>query len=382
MKMPCLTEGYDWLRLLESSHLSEPTQLLVAEINRALAAGDSKRAYQIVDRLLLLCDALTDRMEKAEATLESGLAFYWLGDYEHAIERLEEARLLYRNNLHYTAVALWIEGCIQWELPQEHDKAYTAWSQCSAQFTILEKSSGNADHARWYAERAQQINEDIDKALKQEQQPVPPAQPDMAQPPAAGTQPDVAQAPTPGTQPEPFPGLEPTPVDPQVYLQLFRVVEEIPAGGFGPVGFRPFTIGEVDTDRVIIAGEPCRIAKLHGSGKVIALRSSSYVVLKVTGDSMNKPGRLGEEGINSGDFVLLHLQEAASDGDIVAVEIDDLDSQATLKRLRILQEGRQYMLEPQSTNPTHQPHTFSQMNAGFSVRGIVLVVFKPIHKAL
>ena len=173
---------------------------------------------------------------------------------------------------------------------------------------------------------------------------------------------------------------ESTPIDSQVLLQLFRVVEEIPAGGFGPVGVRRYTIGEVLTQQVLIDGEPYRMASVRVSGKVISLHSSSYVVLKVIGDSMNKPGKLGEEGIDLGDFVLLHLQETANDGDIIAAEIDDLDTQATLKRLRIVQEGRQYILEPQSTNSNHEPRTFSKMNEGFSIRGIVLVIFKPLHK--
>jgi hypothetical protein len=369
MSAPLPTDAHEWLRLLESSHLSPPARLLVDEINHTISTRNSERARQLINRMLTLREAITDRLEKAEATLESGLALYQLGDCEQAIQRLEEACELYRNNLHYTTVALWMSGCIRWELPlpEEHDKAFTAWSQCIAQFTTLQKSSGNASHARWYAERVQQINTDIAAALQQERQPVSPAQPDPVKPPIAAP------------PPEPAAVEEPEPIKPQVLLQLFRVVEEIPAGGFGPVGFRPYTIGEVHTQQVIIQDKPYRMSNLHGSGNVIALRSSSYVVLKVTGDSMNKPGKLGEEGIDPGDFVLLHLQEAANDGDVVAAEIDDLDSRATLKRLRIVQEGRQYILEPQSTNPTHQPHTFSRMNEGFRIRGSVLVVFKPLH---
>jgi len=274
---PHPTEAHEWLRLLERSHLSPPTQLLVDEINHAMGTKDSERANQMVNRLLTLCDALADRMEKAETTLESGLALYQLGDCEHAIERLEEARQLYRNNLHYATVALWMKDCIQWKLPAEHDKAYTAWSQCLAQFTTLQKRRGDANHARWYAERVQQINADIARALKQERQSIPPAQPGAVIPPTPETHPELAAA------------AEPTRVDSQILLQLFRVVEEIPAGEFGPVGFRPYTIGEVDTDRVIIHGKPYRMVNVNGSGKVIALSSSSYVVLRVTGDSMNKP---------------------------------------------------------------------------------------------
>jgi hypothetical protein len=369
MSKPHPTEARQWLKLLEGSHLSPPTQLLLDEIIYAVVIKDFVRAKQLATRLLALRDGMPDRMEKAEITLEYGLVLFQLGDCEGAVARLEEARELYRNNQHFTAVALWAKGCIQWEMPSEHDKAYVAWSQCSEQFKLLQKSSGNIQHANWYAARVQQIHGDIDSALKQERQAAAPAQPGPAKP----TPPEAAPVP-------PTPVEEPIPVDSQVLLQLFRVVEEIPAGGFGPVGIRGYTIGEVHTNQVLIEGEPYRMSNLRGSGKVISLRSSSYVVLKVIGDSMNKPGKLGEEGIDLGDFVLLHLQDTANDGDIVAAEIDDLDSLATLKRLRIIQEGRQYILEPQSTNPIHQPRTFSKMNEGFSIRGIVLVIFKPLQQ--
>ena len=163
-------------------------------------------------------------------------------------------------------------------------------------------------------------------------------------------------------------------------LQLFRVVDEIPAQGFGSGGFRRFTIGEVDIDRVIIQGQSFRMVNVHDQNKVISLRSGSYVVLKVVDDSMDAPGENGQEGINPGDFVLVHLQDGASDGDIIATRLGRAQSQVSLARLHVSKENSQYLVEPQSKNPAHKSNTFTHLNEGFQIYGIVLVVFKPMNK--
>jgi SOS-response transcriptional repressor LexA len=117
---------------------------------------------------------------------------------------------------------------------------------------------------------------------------------------------------------------------------------------------------------------------LRGSSKVLSLPANKYVVVRITGDSMNKPGKLEEEAVDIGDYVLLRLQETADDGDMVAAEIIDVDSSATLKRFRVVQAGLKYSLEPQSTNPDHLPREFTAIDEGFHIRGVALAAFKPI----
>jgi hypothetical protein len=353
--------------LLEASHLSPATQILTGEITLSLQARDYDRSRQLVARLLGMRDLLAGNKEKAEATLECALVSYQMGSYREAIELLEEARRLYRNNRHYMAVVLWMIGSIQWMLAEEHDKAYLAWSQCIAEFETLQNSSGEADHARWYAERVNQIKTEISQALKEERLP------DFSDRPGRQTGPDMQDF------PEPIIAGGMPPADRQTMLQLFRVVDEIPSQGFGPGGFRPFTIGEVDIDRVTIQGKPFRMVNVHNEDRVISLRSGSYVVLKVTDDRMDACSPSKDEAINAGDFVLVHLQDTAGDGAIVAVRLGTAQSQVSLARLRVIQNG-QYLLEPQSKNPAHQPNTFNHPNEGFRIYGIVLVVFKPIIK--
>jgi len=73
---------------------------------------------------------------------------------------------------------------------------------------------------------------------------------------------------------------------------------------------------------------------LTGEGEVYALR--------VSGDSMK------EAGIRNGDYVLVHPQAAAGDGDIVVAVVD---GEATVKRLRRTAEG--VLLE--AANPAFSP---------------------------
>ena len=361
-------DGRPWLSLLEASFLNSAAQILVEEINHVMQAGDYERARQLADRLLKTRDSLAERKEKAEVTLECALASYQMGNYREAIERLEEARHLYRTNRHYMAVVLWMIGCIEWLLPDEHDKAFTAWSQCITEFNALQSSSGNPNQAQWYAERSNQVKSDLSLALRQERLP------EFGDQPGHPTGPDMEDFPEPL-----IPGGMP-PMDHQTMLQLFRVVDDIPARGLGPGGFRPFTIGEVDIDRVIIQDKLFRMVNVHSQDKVISLRSGSYVVFKVVDDRMNASGISGGDGIDAGDFVLIHLQEAASDGDIIATRLGTAQSQISLARLRLLVEKNQFLLEPQSKNPVFQPNTFAHLNEGFQIYGIVLVVFKPIYR--
>jgi len=156
-------------------------------------------------------------------------------------------------------------------------------------------------------------------------------------------------------------------------LRVFSVSEEIPAGGFGPAGVDPNPIGHVDIDHVLIDDKPYKIINLRGGSLVKFPSTDNHGVVKVKGDSMNQAHPVG---IENGDFVLLRLQEAAHDGDIVAAEIDDDDSRATLKYY--VERGPVYILRPASSNPKYQEREFTKLNKGFHIHGIVLAIFKPI----
>ncbi len=328
--------------------------------------NDKPGALQHRDWLLSIQASFPDKLEQAETLVECGLMTHRLGDLLKAIEWLKKAERCYDKNGHYQAVVRWMIGAIQWNLPEERVHAYESWSRCLRQFTWLQNCSVDRQQAQWYAERIQEIQAGLEEAISQEQGAGGPAAPAAPEP-----TPKVVVTGQTGSEEEAFYPL---------VLQLFSVVEKIPAGGFGPVGYRALSIGEVDIDRVIIQNKPYRMVNLRGSSQAISLPPSRYVVVQITGDSMNRPGKLEKEGVDIGDYVLLRIQEDADDGDIVAAEIDNEDSYATLKRFHVVQPGLKYSLEPQSTNPVHQPREFSKLNEGFHIRGVALVAFKPVNQ--
>lgn len=84
-------------------------------------------------------------------------------------------------------------------------------------------------------------------------------------------------------------------------------------------------------------------------------------LLEVKGDSMV------DAGIHEGDLVAIHKQPDASDGEIVAVLIDD--EEATVKRLR-RKDGKVYL---HSENPAYEPMVFSE---GVELIGKVVSVLR------
>jgi SOS-response transcriptional repressor LexA len=95
--------------------------------------------------------------------------------------------------------------------------------------------------------------------------------------------------------------------------------------------------------------------------------SSKFFLLRVRGDSMNR-AKVERRTIEDGDLVLIRQQERADPGKIVVALVD---GEATIKKLI---KGSGYrVLQPESTNPKHQPVIVAQ---DFRVQGIVCRVFK------
>lgn len=88
--------------------------------------------------------------------------------------------------------------------------------------------------------------------------------------------------------------------------------------------------------------------------------SDDLFYLLVSGDSMNQK-------VENGDYVLVHKQDYAEDGDIIVAIVND-DDEATLKRYKEI--NQQFIqLEPMSTNPIHQTRTIDLKNTYFKIIG-------------
>ena len=93
----------------------------------------------------------------------------------------------------------------------------------------------------------------------------------------------------------------------------------------------------------------------------IAPSGHRYYFLEVQGDSMDLAG------IQDGDYLLVRYQEAADDGAIVVVLVDD---SATVKRLRRSRDIA--ILQPVSSNPMHRPII---VGPDFMIQGVVVTSF-------
>mgnify|MGYP000724599220 FL=1 len=104
----------------------------------------------------------------------------------------------------------------------------------------------------------------------------------------------------------------------------------------------------------IAAGEPIQVEGREAANPEDVIEMAEALVggdghlfaLRVKGDSMI------DASVLDGDIVILHHQETADDGDMVAAWIVD-DEETTLKYL--YREGKNIRLQPANPNPIYQP---------------------------
>ncbi len=119
-------------------------------------------------------------------------------------------------------------------------------------------------------------------------------------------------------------------------------------------------IGKIAAGQPILA-EEYRQGVLPVVPDIYGLTTSEKLFyLLVSGDSMDRK-------VEDGDYVLIHKQDYAQDGDIIVAIVND-DNEATLKRYKVI--SNQYIqLEPMSTNPVHQTRTIDLKTTKFLIIG-------------
>ncbi|MFH0957141.1 MAG: transcriptional repressor LexA [Pseudomonadota bacterium] len=96
--------------------------------------------------------------------------------------------------------------------------------------------------------------------------------------------------------------------------------------------------------------------------------SPEAFALRVKGDSMI------DAHIQDGDLAIIRPQEDAENGDIVAVMVDDIEAEATLKILRIDKE----LIELRPANESYEPLIFRRMDRSkIRILGKLIGVIRP-----
>ena len=374
--MDVVTE--QWLNYRDKPKLRPSTKNLLGKLQQ-MTAQRSDGVWMCIAELEQLHHDYSDTQrnyskELAQTYVECAIAAYKMGNLHEAI-RIFGGALSNCNEAHDKAAIRWLRGCVHWCMGNSIN-ALRDWEDALNIFKEQElQVASDARWCSWYEEVVSHAIWTIEYAAFNERMP--------SYDEVLHVSKKVKQAPGATENPSGEPAAaaeDPSATTVSDYsediLRMFTIVDEIPAGGFGAVGIESYEIGRLEINKVLIDNQPYFIRTLRNESSVgLDLASGQrYFVLKVIGDSMNR------EGIEIGDYVLLRIGDAPNSGDIVAAEITDEDSMASLKKFVISSlddNGRPdvIILQPNSTNPDHQPHTF-QRAVGFSIRGIALAVLK------
>jgi hypothetical protein len=364
---------------------------LLQQIDNSHLTNEPNLHWDISRRLEILLKDTENPTEKAHIYLEWGCIETKTGDHRDGLMKLKSALELYAGRPEEHAMLLFLIGCVEWMIPEQRNQSISSLGRAVKEFNLLQKRFNTEDKRRERYKNREELTQGILRALLDDEKFPPCSQPQTEQ----GTQNNAGKKPeenvNSGKTPESTPagnvrsatppastppdGVDDPGAMETVYLDLFKVwgvTETIPAGGFGPAGVDPYPVADVYLHQIIIDDALHNIHSLT-SEHVIPLNSTNgYLVVKITGDSMNlaKPVH-----INSGDYVFVKLQSIAINNDIVVVGLYDADSTVTIKRY--VETGRLRALKPESSNPKH---TFIPLDIykTYHIIGIALAVFKKI----
>lgn len=376
--MDTLENTYHWLGLGKQPF---PNQTLAACLRQLHQAVETKQVNQALEWMKTVHQngaALPDPPLKARLHLECARANFNLGFHDDALREIDAAIALLEERAGFdseyklvNAIAHWMLGNLLLTLPEQRNLVLAAWQKSLNDFTNLAAWPPEYhSNPGWFRDRCAEMRQGIERFIASGS---PRPRPSGAARPAPRRQPAGSPRPSRGQAPSGFPWPIST-----LYagnIKSLPVIGEIPAGGFAATGIGAYTLETLQVepaqDEFIIANQPYRLVNLRGSPGVTELVSSrSYMILQVKGDSMNA------DQIEPGDYVLLAEQNSADQMDIVAAEIVNVDAKATLKRFR--RKDGVIILEPRSTNPSHQPFVFPEGTSNFFIRGVALGVFKPV----
>ena len=351
-----------------NSNLRKPTKEIVAQMRLAVDNESFAKAEQYMERLKSLSARFSQNQagasreysyELAETLVECGCSAYRMGEKLTALQLFDDAAKKYTGKDHCRATALWMLGSVQWQFQTKMDDAIVSWESSYEIFCTLLKNCNRPENAAWYRYWVEKMRLALDGSIIRDYQAPPPREDwplwdNLLKPP----KPAMDQAASTNH------ARQKSTVD---VLQAFSVYASIPAGGFST---SPHPETWMEMEQVLIDGVPYNVFNLK-QGRVVKLGfNEHYVAVKVKGDSMNK------KKIDDGDYVLLRVQHAAENGDIVAAEIDGKfpgDERSTLKQF-FRRDGK-ICLEPQSNNTMHQPFIFADENS-LHICGVALAVLK------
>ncbi len=371
-----IDQAWSNLRIKDNfSQLPYSIQILMREYDQVKNhAGDNlARLEKLANDLLDLSKTNGTPLEIALSSIELAIIQARKGSFHKAYRLIEEAAALLRENppaneIHYQtfAASFWLLGCL--EIARKSSRAVTLknWQKS---LTLYEKLSNHELmlYTGQYRYNIRQMQEAISALISERSEPV------NTSPFTASTESSLQL-----TLPT-FSLFKPVTLF-SGQTKVLDVYHTIPAGPLTELEDPPealeMIVLEEQQTLFEIEKQEFQLFHLSEGQQIIRLNSlQKYIILKVQGDSMNRAH------IDSGDYILLRLQNSAEHEDIVAAQItkDNLEPQATLKRF--VRHGQQIHLKAESNNPKNESYTFTEkdLNHKLTITGVAIGVFKPIN---
>jgi peptidase S24-like protein len=345
--------------------LQKPHTQLLEMMSRSKKENHANAVWDLIDKLERLANRASDTQEKGEIFINCAKMAADLENLKSALYFFQAADTHYLGFQHQRAIVLWMTGCIHWVL-RDNVEGISAWQRAISLFQQRQSNTHlDTDEGKWYAERLVKLEAALADAIN------------------TGELPHCNLS----TVPESTQPIAPETVSEQSFFfegdsirwVSCQVSESVPAGGFGPTGFDPNSLGFLEISEVLIEDEPYQVFCVQRPSSrhniVDISHQYRYQTVCVKGTSMNaaKPIPIVE-----GDFVLIQAQPDVGDNEIVVAGITGQDERATVKRLK--RRNGKIRLVPETTDPKHSEidweKEFSELDEDFRIIGTVIAIFK------
>jgi hypothetical protein len=339
----------------EVSHLEEPIEILREKLCACADGRDYSKLWKCYDEILHQAKKLNDYSELARVEVICALFDARYGRSALAKERLEDAIQHNITNDHFTAVAHWLSGIVDWNYEKKTADAIFEWYQCKKLFTGLSVLNGVVTKQNeWYKARILEINQFFAE-IKSE---------DMTRTAASAEQASAQARVAAGKG-----------AQPDNYLRLYNIYPATSAGHWTPRTIK--VIGFVEVPEIQIGDRRYEVINLdQKGGNIINLLAKNEVfAIQVSGESMNVV-------IDNEDYVLVDpSRQNPHNGEIVFVEqYDYLDSKDTIKEFH--SDGVNDVFSPNSNLPQYKkppyPYVFKKGDRdAYHIIGTVVARLKP-----
>jgi tetratricopeptide (TPR) repeat protein len=151
-------EAYTDLDAHEPSHIGKIPNQFVELISQRIEKRKYAAAYQLMHEMLDLARNSEDFVETGEVYIECALAAYQMGNAFEALQYLRRAVAIFTPRSHHQAVARWMLGIVQWQVPPERQNALRSWEEAIENFQELQLQSDHhnqQERVGWYKQRVE-----------------------------------------------------------------------------------------------------------------------------------------------------------------------------------------------------------------------------------